>query len=713
MTHDNAPAPITEHGRRPPRARRWVVATVVALLLVGGVTYGVDHGGRHTVPPTATPSNASPASLTTSWRAAGCPSVNEPLRQSLNGDITACFRVPALYTSHLVVALQAYETKPRSATTTPPRPSGPAAGHDVTLTLRPRVATPGATVSVTGTFRASPPATRAPYVTVCWDGCQTGLQEQAVPVTWSSATTFHTHLDVPATAWLEASAHTVTTHPLRSGVYRVGVACLASTPGCAYGPAEAQATIRLNAPSARRCPHAPRCETLHLSTAAAVVGSVVKVTGWAPLQTIIGQPFGYNLSVTRPSPTPSYPPPAVTTTPRSESYNVMIAPRLLRVAASPTWASLGRVSYRSSTSAGLSAIASTVRSPLVAWCDASRIVISGGPQAITVSTAGVTRALAGTDLTIVASRPANPPCVSVLLDPSHRDTVYAGFVAQPGPYAPPLATAGLYTTNGGATWHAVRPPAGSSFADFGGFRAEGRDVVALFSDASTAASTRSSEGTGSAPVPVEVTSNGGATWSPATLGCPRSGPCVTFGPYQWGNCAMNGAPQSLLRGPGPTVRLTVRWTSPSWVSSVNSCSNQELVVTSPHDLLLVDAGSQYLLRRSTNDGRTWSYVAVPLIPGTSAGPAGASPGRPLLLAPDGALLTFVSSPSGQFQELWRLNPGATSWCLVPRAVAATASASEVSALAANATTLLWEQTSYGGATPPSTRHVVALSRLRC
>ena len=714
--YEDAQALIKEARLRQQRRQRWIVTSIIVIVLVVGVGYGVGYGGRAGVPRVTATSITKNSPLTTSWRAVGCPSVNEPLQQSLNGDVTGCIRVPALYTSRLVVALQAYESKPLLATkVTPSTSSTPSARGNVTLTLRPRTATPGEAVSVTGTYGGSPPATRAGYVNVCWDGCRSGLQEQAVPVTWSSPTTFHTRLEVPGTAWLVAGTSAVTVHPLRSGIYRVGIECLGSTPGCALGPAVAYSTIRLNAPAPTRCQFAPSCAALHLSTSEALVGSVVKVTGWAPLQTIIGQPFGYDLAVTRPSPAQSYRPFMVTTTPRSEQFNVVVASRMLRIAKSASWASMGRVSYQSSLSAGLSAIGAQRTSHLVAWCQASRIVITGAPQPISVSTADVSGALAGTNLTIFNSSATHPQCVSVLLDPRHRDTVYAGFAAEPGGYAPPLATAGLYTTNDGATWHVVRPPAGTSFAGFGGFRTEGNDVVALFAGPSNFSSVHVPAGTRAGLVPVEVTSNGGMSWSPTTLGCPSSGPCVTFGPYEWGNCAMNGSAQSLLLGPGATARFDVKWTSPTWVSSVNSCSDQQLVATSRHDLLLVDAGSQYLLRRSTDAGRTWSYVVLPLIPGTIAGPAGASPGRSLLLAPDGSLFTIVSAPSGQRQELFRLNPGATSWCQVPRVLGLTSSSGTVTALAANGTSLLWDQTLYNNANsnPPSRMHVVALSRLRC
>ena len=112
--YEDAQALIKEARLRQQRRQRWIVTSIIVIVLVVGVGYGVGYGGRAGVPRVTATSITKNSPLTTSWRAVGCPSVNEPLQQSLNGDVTGCIRVPALYTSRLVVALQAYESKPGS-----------------------------------------------------------------------------------------------------------------------------------------------------------------------------------------------------------------------------------------------------------------------------------------------------------------------------------------------------------------------------------------------------------------------------------------------------------------------------------------------------------------------------------------------------------------------------------------------------------------------
>src|ERR1019366_6211942 len=104
--------------------------------------------------------------------------------------------------------------------------------------------------------------------------------------------------------------------------------------------------------------------------------------------------------------------------------------------------------------------------------------------------------------------------------------------------------AGLYTSDGGVTWHFVPSPPGYADTDFGGFHVIGRHVEALFANrnGNAAYDARTT-------VATETTSNGGVTWSASTLGCPIDGPCTTFGPYVPDNCAMTSQPEAVLVGP--------------------------------------------------------------------------------------------------------------------------------------------------------------------
>ncbi len=641
-----------------------------------------------------------------------CGSNGDYVNQSLNGDFTACFRVPALNSSSLVVALQAYvngtlksHQSPTTTLTTIP------VGH-LTLTLSANTATPGESIAVTGHYASRPPTTRPSYADLCWDGCQAGLQEEGATLHWTSRTTFHTHLKVPDTAWLVHGNNTVSVHQLRSGTYAVGIECIQVASGCALGRAAAQTTLQLNAPAPRTCGGGQPCETMHLSTTKAQVGDIVKLKGWAPLQLLIGQPFSYSLSITAASPTHKYFPLSYSHLSKNGGFNVVLSPRLLRVVSGETWANLGPVPYVSSTFAGPSSVEPQTGSPLIAWCLASRVEITGGSATVSAPTVGVAAALKNTNLRSFSTKP--PQCETVVLDPSRPRTIYAGFDTDSGGSAPPIYLAALYTTDDGATWRTVPPPPGTTLEDFGGFTTEGHRVLALFAGLKSYNSRNYPEGTVHGLVSVEATSDGGVHWTPSTLGCPSAGPCTTFGTYSWGNCNMNPSPQSLLLGPSVASAPTgVRWTSSNWVTSVDSCRSPQLVVNSSHDLMVVDPSSQYSVVRSTNSGATWSYVALPQIPGTNYAPDSTPFADSLLLAPNGSLYAAVTTSSNTHQELFRLEPRATSWCRVPRVFETVSPSTTLSRLRASQSDLLWSQTTYAGAKSTSSVHAVPFSTLHC
>jgi hypothetical protein len=563
---------------------------------------------------------------------------------------------------------------------------------------------------------SQPAAQRTTFATLCWDGCENGLQEQGAQIHWTSFTSFHASLKVPDTAWLVRHDGEVSVHPLLSGEYHVGIECLLSISGCALRPADAQTTIQLNAPKPTRCLSGQRCETMTLSSSRAKVGNKIVLKGWAPLQDIIGQPFSYSLSVTRGSANEKLPDLSYSRNQKSSGGNVVLTPRVLRVLPSKTWADLGRVHYSSSTWSGPSAIDAVSGTSLIAWCQPSGLVITpGGPIDVNIPAAGASAALLGTNLKIFSAPSSNPQCATVLLDPRYRDSVYAGFNTAQDGNAPPVYMAALYTTNAGDSWRTVPTPAGTSLEDFGGFTTDGDRVVALFAGPNSYESQRFPSGTNHGLVPVEITTNGGASWTPSTLGCPSSEPCATLGPYQWGNCNMNESSQPLLLGPSDTTTDSgVRWTSSSWVTTVNSCVSPQLAVTSPHGLMLLDPSSQYPLLQSTTSGKTWSYVALPQIPGVNYSPDSAPISNSLTLAPDGSLFAVVTTPSGMRQELFRLKSSATSWCQVPGVFGSTAATGTVSPLRADGPDLIWSQTIYpNSGSPTSSMHDVPLSSLSC
>ncbi|MGC8510084.1 MAG: hypothetical protein ACP5PB_04335 [Acidimicrobiales bacterium] len=647
------------------------------------------------------------------------PDQGDYVDQRANGTYTACLRVPAVTSASVVVALQTDLTGVTSAPG--PTSRGPAsAPTPLSLALSASSTTPGATVGVTGRF--AHPTTRSErrattFATLCWDGCD-GLQEQGVAMHWSSPTTFHTTLVAPDAAWLVAGTNRVTVHPLESGRYRVSMQCVVATAGCGREAPRASATIALRAPRPTRCVAGRRCATMTLSAAVARIGDRILVRGWAPVASIIGQPFGYVLSAAPATTTRHYPPLAFSRLPKggANTESVVLAPTTLRLVRGATWADLGRLREVSSTFSGPSAVAPAANSSRVAWCQSTGVVITHGSTSVRIATTDVAAALRGSGLRGLERAGAPAACATVQLDPRHAASVYAGFASEHGSSIPPEYLAPLYTTNAGATWHTVPIPAGASIESFGGFAVRGSSVAALFDGPGGGAGNSYPAGTSDGLVRTEVTSDGGARWTASTLGCPASGPCVTFGPYPWGNCNMANAPQSLLLGPpGAPPAAGVHWTSSSWVASVDSCFPQQLVVTSTHDLLLLDPSSQYPLQESTTVGRTWSVVALPPLAAANYGPDSVPTSNALVLAPDGSLFAVVTAPSQQSQALYRLAPGASSWCRVPRVFGPSITASGVAGpLRVAGADLAWSQTAYpGGTASVITRHLLALVDARC
>jgi hypothetical protein len=292
----------------------------------------------------------------------------------------------------------------------------------------------------------------------------------------------------------------------------------------------------------------------------------------------------------------------------------------------------------------------------------------------------------------------------VQLDPTYSNTIYGGFDSEEGNSIPPVYLAPMYSTNLGASWHVVPVPAGVPIEDFAGFEVDGGSVEALFM---TDQSYNAPVGTHNGLVTAEVTSNGGSTWSPSTLGCPASGPCMTFGPYIWGYCNMSNDTQGLLLGPpGSTATSGIKWTTSTWVSSVNSCFSQQLVVSSASELFLLDPSSEYPLLRSTDGGKIWTNWSLPPIAAANYGPDSTPNTNSLVLAPDGSLFASITTANNLSQELYRLYPSATSWCQVPRAFGS-AAPDDMQPLHVDSTDLLWSESS------PTSDHAVPYSSLTC
>jgi hypothetical protein len=394
----------------------------------------------------------------------------------------------------------------------------------------------------------------------------------------------------------------------------------------------------------------------------------------------------------------------------------VLTPKTVDIEPGKTWSSLGRVHYVSSTYLGTSAIAPLKGADLIAWCQPSGIVVTGGHSSLTVPTLGVRSALKGSPLNIFFGDRTVPACTTVQLDPSFPKSVYAGFDTAQGHDIPPVFLAPLFTTDAGVTWHRVPVPPGSTIEDFGGFATQGDQVAALFAGPDNYSGENSPVGTNGSVVAAEVTTDGGSRWKATTLGCPTNGPCTAFGPYLSGYCNMSEQNQPLLVGPSLATEPTgIKWSSSSWIVTVDSCFPQQLVVSSSHELFLLDPSSQYPFLQTTDSGRSWSYRELPRIAAANYGLDSVPMSNSLVLAPNGSLFSVITSPSGLTQELFQLKPSATSWCAVPHVFGTTIAASgEVGPLRVNRHDLIWGQTPHsnaGGST--MTMHVVALAHLSC
>jgi hypothetical protein len=689
-------------GDVPRSALRRILRPALCVLFAATVLAGCNAARSSTTPPR---SHSTPiATSILSPNSLCAPDEGDNVDQSLNGDFTGCFRVPNLRATSLVVALQAFvEGVSDSPTTEITTTTKPPPNVSISLTPLRKSVTPGEDVVLTGHLdKALALSTRETFANLCWDGCG-GLVEQGVQIRWLSSRKFQMTLQVPETAWLVARDGDVSVHPLTSGSYRVGLQCLTSISGCALRPAEAKVTVKLKAPRPQRCVRGRQCEAMTVGPSTARVGDEVMVSGWAP----ISPSLGYSISVTSGSAHKTYPLLAYSPSKLAGSFNVVLSPTPLRIGPSPPWSTLGTIPYLSSTYSGPSSVDAAPYSTRVGWCEPSGIVVTGGSAETKISTVGVASALQGSTLHFFPnSSTTAPPCTAVQLDPSVPNSIYAGFSAGEGSSIPPVYLAPVYTTNAGTTWHTVPLPKGFSLEDFGGFTTEGSEVAALFSR-NTFNNGDIPEGTSNGYATVEVTSNGGMTWSSSTLGCPSSGPCMTFGPYEWGGCNMSQDNQPLLLGPpGVTVPSRVKWQNSTWVTTVDSCSTQQLVASSSSDLYLVDPSSEYPLLRSTDSGLNWTNWELPPIPGANYGLDSAPQANSLVLAPDGSMFASISTPAGSRQELYRLYPAATSWCRIPGVFGET-SPDLIRSLRVDAADLLWNQSS------PSSMHSVPFSKLTC
>ncbi len=611
----------------------------------------------------------------TSYSGAGCSKGdfgNYGTSQSMTGAISSCLRVGAVSSGlYSIVMNQIPISKgPAVAARGLKGPTGSTVGPPVNLSLSPSSGKPGTKVVVTGIL-SSPLSREITHGNLCWDSCRRGLQYSGVNLKWMNPTTFETTMVVPGAPWI--SADPVKISPLISGDYPISIQCLGVLKGCGLGGSEGSASFHLSVPkgSTPWCRTLPNCAFLSTSPGVAFPGDVIKVTGYAPLLSVIGSdhPFVFQLNVNPGAPkgrevkieTKANAKGSI----KGSITDLYFGHAQLKVQPPPTFASLGKLNPTALVPGGLSQISSDPTNPgQVDWCSQGTINLVGPGGTKTISTAPVGALLKqlGFGLTGTPGSPAN--CMAVASNGAGvtPNVVAAAFSVAPQKYAPPVAEVALLTKNGGATWQPVPVPKGASMDGFGGFRYQGGSLEVLFRrdySAPMALSTYAN------PL-VEATGDGGSSWGVQNLSCPKTGPCVTFGLFTDGNCAgAIGSNQALIY----STDNGQSWIQPSWPQIVRTCSQSQLAALPNGQELFVESESQYLLRLSSNGGKTWTDVSVPLLQGMQPGYGFGRGGANLLMLPEGSLLVTGQHGSSHNWEL--LQSRATKWCRVaglPRGV---------------------------------------------
>jgi hypothetical protein len=489
------------------------------------------------------------------------------------------------------------------------------------------------------------------------------LSDTVSTVHWSSPTTFQIRLRAPEAPWIEAGpSGKPRVVPLASSAYRIGVRCLGPFAyyKCGFAPAEASVAFRLVVPKradVAHCPTPTSCAYLSLHPATSIPAQTVEVRGVTPIVSMIAtRPNGAALAVLPgPASGPEIvfgrgPAPQV-----SLSYHwTDMGDASLDVKAPPSFASLGHFSVLSETEPGLSPVASNpATSERVAHCAPGAVVITsfgtkGAVTTTSIPTAGAIATLAQSGFSRIYTPNYKPPsCAAVALPLGHQ-AVFVAFQVPVVPTETVQRNVGRQTLDDGASWSLVPVPSGATPTGFGGFRYQGDLVESVYSPATRDRTAR--------PPLVEQFDPASESWHPGSLGCPSSGPCVTFGPFSWSNCAGGvHADQELMRSSNGGAS----WSEPVWPALVDPCAGGVLAAISASTELLVHGSMRfpYLILRSTDSGATWTDIGLPGVPFVS--PTGLVTGE-LTLLTNGALLLRTNRPG-----TWQLLPsGSQRWCTV-------------------------------------------------
>ncbi|POB09607.1 hypothetical protein [Sulfobacillus sp. hq2] len=568
------------------------------------------------------------------------------------------------------------------------------------LVLSPSHGAPGAMVTAYGNLPHLAHDTRLPNETanVVIGSWTEGFQEQGLPVTWSKAHPgyFFVRFRMPAVPWITPHG----AHPLKDGPVSIGIQCLGEpVQGCGLKAPTMQAPFDLTGP----IPKAPSHAVLHLHPDHGAAGTVIHVSGWAPLTTVIGEPFGYELDWQEPGKravagqlgqvqqqwngdltgtfqVPAFLPsmgelsagpatldlayvfvsnPQSALAPLHSSRGagfITIAPTQFVDTSSPEWSNLAIIPrHIASNQNGLSFAAPT---PLAV--NGQHLVIQSayhGPLWQSYNGGQSWQPLSLQSL-IPLSNAAGFPAVwpgnstsvqatSITLDPAYPHSLFVAFsgVLKKYDQAPPVYNLPAFSTNAGGSWQLVPVPSGMVLGDFGGFYHTSQAVYALFSNGSL--------------TETEETSNGGQSWSQQSLSA-----AVNHATLIWG--AVPNQNNGQMGGFSPQLVLYKNnqgdWTPTAHVGLLEGPS--DLVRLPHHQALLVSSSTSYPVQFSRNGGKTWQNIQLPTPPGATTQQ---SPYQTLQLLPSGSLLADVIESQGP-NAWFVLPPHAQQWQPVPVAL---------------------------------------------
>ncbi len=582
------------------------------------------------------------------------------------------------------------------ASPTPTAEKLPAANH---IVLSPDQGPPGTVVTVRGYLPsvAGNPKLQTLTGNIVLGSMSHGFTDQAVPVSWSQAHPgfFTMTSRIPLTAWLTPTG----SHPLSTGPVSLGIQCMGQpVQGCALKAPSIHAAFDITGPIAA----APPVPFLHFSPDQAKAGDTVRVTGWAPLTTVIGQPFGYQLEWSQNGLNSSYgqlggirqqlngdldgtfkvpasmPPWGILAPGQVHiglSY-IFLAPQQSKLAPIHNGKGAGEIllaptsfHYESSAKwSNFSFAPSEIDSNAnaLSFGAPTPIAVSGqeiltqsayqGPLWQSTNGGSTWRALslhALAPLTSAAGFPSlwsngqtAPQATSITLDPSYPHSLFvavSGVLKKYGE-APPIYNLPSYSSNDGATWHVVPAPSGMNLGDFGGFVRNQHGVFAYFAH--------------NGVTTTEQTSDGGQSWKtlPLTQAAPNTS--LTWGPVPNQN---NGQMGGFVPQPVLYKNAGEKWMSTATVGLLQGPSN--IALLSHGQALLISSSSPYPVELSTSGGARWQYVSIPTPPHATTQQ---SPYQTLQILPNGSLLAMVIQNTGSGWFL--LPPKATQWQAVPSSV---------------------------------------------